>query len=243
VRYAGLVALAAVQRGQRPEDVLSTEEFASIHETSVGTPPGRSLDELRHRPELLVMLDAAASLVGLGVSMLEVSIAGGAVAAIGILLWSLSRLRTARLTRAVDAALSDPADRRRLFSELAAAFEQSWRQDYASLVAWHEDGSDGAIELGHGANDVAAAELMSWLFLEGESHRDLIIDDGGELGRRGASIAVPLRRESSELVGFLVLGGSGSLPRHVLPLPAHGSMPLVSLSRLRRPHRPSHAWR
>jgi hypothetical protein len=116
----------------------------------------------------------------------------------------------------VDAALSDPADRGLLFSALATAFEDAWRQDYASLVTWHEDGSDGTIELERGANDVPVAELTSWLLREADSHRDVIIDDGGELGRSGASIALPLRRESSELVGFLVLGGAGSPPRHVL---------------------------
>jgi hypothetical protein len=168
VRYAGLVALAAVQRGQRPEDVLSTEEFASIHETSVGTPPGRSLDELRHRPELLVMLDAAASLVGLGVSMLEVSIAGGAVAAIGILLWSLSRLSTARLTRAVDAALSD--------QQIASALLGARRGVRARLAAGPciprrlaRRRIRRTIELGHGANEVPVAGRMSWLLREGES--------------------------------------------------------------------------
>jgi hypothetical protein len=209
-------AFAAVQRGRRPEDVLSAEELASIRETSVGALPRRSLGELRHRPELLVMLGAAASLVGLGVSMLEVSIAGGAVAGIGLLLWSLSRLRAARLTRAVDAALSDAADRPRLFSELAGAFEHAWRQDYALLVAWHEDGSDGTIELAHGASDVPAAELTSWLLRGAESHRELIVDDGAELARDGSSIALPLRRENSELVGFLVLGGSGPPPPHLV---------------------------
>jgi hypothetical protein len=163
-----------------------------------------------------VLLGAAASLVGVGVSMLEVSFAGGAFAAVGVLLWSLSRLRAARLSRAVDEALSGPADRSRLFSELTSAFEHSWRQEYALLVAWRQDGADGTIELAHGASGVSTAEVTSWLLREVESDRDLIVDDGGELGRGGASIALPLRRENSELVGFLVVGGSGHPPPHVL---------------------------
>jgi hypothetical protein len=209
-------AFAAVQRGQRPHDALTSEELASVHEASVAAPPRQSLRELRRRPELLVLLGAAVSLVGLGVELLEVTGAGAAVAATGLALGSSSRLRATRLRRAVDAALEQSGDRSALFFALTEAFEHAWSQAYTMLVAWHDDGTDGTIELAHGASGVPDAELTSWLLREAESGSDLIVDDGGELRRDGASIALPLRRENSALVGFLVLGGADHLPVHLL---------------------------
>jgi hypothetical protein len=209
-------AFAALRRGQRLEDVLTAEELASIRDAPVAAAPRQPLRELRHRPDLLVLLGAAVSLFGLGLELLEVTVAGGALAAIGLAVWSFSRVRAARLGRAVDVALEQSGDRSALFFALTAAFEEAWPQAYAMLVAWHDEGTDGTIELAQGANGVPDAELTSWLLREAESGRDLIVDDGGELARDGASIALPLRRENSALVGFLVLGGAGHPPAHVL---------------------------
>jgi hypothetical protein len=209
-------AFVAMQRGQRLEDRVTAVDLASIRDASVPVAPRQSMRELRHRPELVVLLGAAVSLVGLGVELLEVTVAGSVVAAMGLAVWSFSRLRAARVRRAVDAALEQSGDRSALFFALTAAFEHAWSQAYTMLVAWHDDGTDGTIELAHGASGVPDAELTSWLLREAESGRDLIVDDGGELARDGASIALPLRRENSALVGFLVLGGAGHPPAHLL---------------------------
>jgi hypothetical protein len=56
---------------------------------------------------------------------------------------------------------------------------------------------------------------MSWLVREAESGADVIVTPGAELGRDGIALALPLRRESSALVGFLVLEGRRLPPRHV----------------------------
>jgi hypothetical protein len=209
-------AFAALQRGQRLEDVMDREELASIREASVPAPPRRQVRALRHRPDLLVLLGAAVSLVGLGIELLEVTIAGAAAGVVGVCLWFFHRFRTVRLARSVDAALAKTADRSELFFALTESFEAAWPQAYSMLVAWHDDGTDGTIELAHGASGVPDTELTSWLLREAESSRDLIVDDGGELGREGASLALPLRRENSALVGFLVLGGAGHPPAHLL---------------------------
>jgi len=103
-----------------------------------------------------------------------------------------------------------------MFALVADAFEASWPLGYAMLVAWEEDGTGGRVELQRGESNVPDPELTSWLLREAESGRDLIADDGSELGRDGSSLALPLRRENSALVGFLVLGGSGHPPPHVL---------------------------
>jgi hypothetical protein len=210
-------AFAAVQRGQRPQDVLSSEELASIRESG-GAAPGhhQPLRSLRPRPELFVLLGAAVALAGLGIELLEVTVAGIGVSLVAVTVWLLARRRAARLGRALDAALRAPRDRASLFFALTEALESAWAQEYAVLVAWQDDGIGGTIELAHGTSGVPAAELISWLLREAESDRDVIVDDGAELGRSGSSVALPLRRENSALVGFLVLGGSGHPPAHLL---------------------------
>jgi hypothetical protein len=210
-------AFVAIRRGQSLEETLSREELASLRAAPVAASARQPVREVHRRPELLVLLGAAAALVGLGLSIVEISIGGGVVAAAGAALWWLSRRRARRLGRALDTALDHPLDRTTLFYALAEAFEAAWAQEYALLVAWDELGNDGAIALAHGASGVPTAELTSWLLRGAESDADVIVDDGSELGREGASIALPLRRENSALVGFLVVGGRGDLPRHLVP--------------------------
>jgi hypothetical protein len=56
---------------------------------------------------------------------------------------------------------------------------------------------------------------MSWLVREAESGADVIVAPGPELGRDGIELALPLRRDSSALAGFLVVEGERLPPRHV----------------------------
>ena len=56
---------------------------------------------------------------------------------------------------------------------------------------------------------------MSWLVREAESGLDVIVTPAVELGREGIEVALPLRRETSALIGFLVLEGPRLPPRHV----------------------------
>lgn len=209
-------AFAALQRGQRLEDVLSTDELGSIRATSAPAVPRRPIRELRRRPELLVLLGAVVGLVGLGTELLELSAVGLVLALVGGRFWLSAHLRASRLRRALDAALDRPADRSGLFFALVEAFGSAWSPECALLVAWHDDGTDGTIELAHGSSGVPAAEVTSWLLREAESGREVIVDDNGEIGRAGSSFALPLRRENSALVGFLVLTGSRQPPLHVL---------------------------
>jgi HD-GYP domain-containing protein (c-di-GMP phosphodiesterase class II) len=223
-KYAGkqfhpLIAKAfvAVQRGERLVDALSADELESIREAPAG--PSRSrpkLRELRQRPESLVLVGSAATLVGLGTALVELAVVGAGAALVGAGFSSSSRLRAARLGRAIDGALANTANRATLFSGVADAFAQAWAQDFALLVAWSEDGSGGTVELARGGSDIPPAELTSWLLREAESDRELIIDDGAELGRAGSAVALPLRRENNALVGFIVLGGRSYPPSHML---------------------------
>lgn len=209
-------AFAAMQRGQPLEDVLSGEELASIRATSAPAAPRRPIHELRRRPELLILLGAVVALLGLATELLEVSAVGLVFALVGARFWLAAHIRASRLGGRVDAALDRPVDRSGLFFALVEAFGGAWPQEFALLVAWHDDGTDGTIELAQGSSGVPVAELTSWLLRESESERELIVDDNGEVGRTGCSFALPLRRENSALVGFLVLGGSRQPPLHVL---------------------------
>ena len=125
------------------------------------------------------------------------------------------RVRAHRLAAAIDDAVS-AEDRPRVFGRVVDAFTTAWPLEYAILVAWEENGTDGSIELERGESTIPEPELTSWLLREAESGADLIADDGSQLGRAGSSLALPLRRENTALVGFLVLGGSGHPPPHVV---------------------------
>ena len=209
-------AFAALKRGQRPRDVLSSDELASIRHGSGAAPSYQARRSVRHRPELVVVLGAVLALVGLGIDLIELTIAGAGVSLVALAVWGLARRRARRLGRALEEAVERPLNRTALFVALTGAFESAWPLEYSLLVAWQEDGTDGRIELARGSSGVPAAELTSWLLRESESDEELILDDGSELGRDGASVALPLRRENSALVGFLVLGGATRPPGHVL---------------------------
>jgi HD-GYP domain-containing protein (c-di-GMP phosphodiesterase class II) len=208
-------AFVAVQRGLPPAGVLTDAELATIRDSSVPSPFRSGLGELRSRPELLVAAGATLGFVGLGIGLVELAAAGAVVALLGGVRWLASRVRAHRLATALSDAVAS-GERGVMFGRVADAFGASWPLEYAMLVAWEEDGTGGSVELQRGESGVADPELTSWLLREAESGRELISDDGTQLARVGSSLALPLRRENSALVGFLVLGGSGRPPAHVL---------------------------
>jgi HD-GYP domain-containing protein (c-di-GMP phosphodiesterase class II) len=208
-------AFVAVQRGLSPEEALTDEELATIRDSSVPSPIRSVGGDLRRRPELLIAFGTTVGLVGVGVDLVELAVVGAVIAILGGTMWLRSRVRAHRLSAALEAAVAD-GDRAAMFGRAIDAFEASWPLDYAMLVAWEEDGAGGSVELQRGESNVPDPELTSWLLREAESGRELITDDGSQLGRDGASLALPLRRENSALVGFLVLGGSGHPPPHVV---------------------------
>jgi hypothetical protein len=82
-------------------------------------------------------------------------------------------------------------------------------------VAWEEGAVDGVLERSRGEGPAVHA-LMSWLVREGESDEELPAAPARELAwpQDGVFVALPLRRENSALVGFVVLGLPRVLPRH-----------------------------
>jgi HD-GYP domain-containing protein (c-di-GMP phosphodiesterase class II) len=221
-------AFVAVHRGLAPKDVLTDEELAAIRDSSVPSPVRSLGRNARRRPELLIAVGTAAGLVGVGIGLLELAVAGAVAGAAGGALWLASRAGAHRLSASLEAAIAW-GDRPALFGRVADAFDAFWPLDYAMLVAWDEEGTGGTVELQRGASGISDPELTSWLLREAESGRNLIVDDGSQLGREGTSLALPLRRENSALVGFLVLGGAGHPPAHVL-VAAHSSLDRVGLA-------------
>jgi hypothetical protein len=210
-------AFVAVQRGERPDDVLSKEELSEIRNASVPAPSRGGSGGVALHPELLIAVGVAAALVGVGMEVPEVAVGGAVVALAGLTLRAASRFRAGRLRRRLDEALAVEADERRVvFDGIVDVFHRAWPLQFAQLVCWHEDGAGGTVSLRRGAWDAPDPELMSWLLREAESDRDLILDEGQELDSEATTIALPLRLENSALVGFLVLGGKRRPPTHVL---------------------------
>jgi len=234
-------AFVAVQRGVSLDRVLDADELDAIRVSSVPSPVRSLGGDLRRKPEVLVAFGLTTGLVGLGVGLPELAVVGAFIGLLGVGAWATSRVRAHRLASALAAAVT-PEDRDAMFERVADAVEASWPLDYALLVAWDEDGAGGSIELERGTSNVPEPELTSWLLREAESGRDLIVDDGAQLGREGASLALPLRRDNSALVGFLVLGGPGRLPAHVLAA-AGSSLGRLGLALADAPHTPASSER
>jgi len=208
-------AFVAVQCGVDPADVLTPEELAAIRGAStpyrVGALPGPR--GLKDRPELLALGGLVVLLAGLGFHEIWMTVLGAWIAAVGIVLRLRARTRSERLVRALRAALHEP-DRILVFDALLDRISRAWPVTWGALVAWDEDGLGGHVEREQGQGPPETA-VTSWLVREAESGADAIAATGEELGREGVTVAFPLRRETSALVGFLVLEAHRLPPNYV----------------------------
>ena len=75
--------------------------------------------------------------------LLPVTAVGAAAALLGLRMWTIMRLRTRRLSAAVDEALAGGENRTEVFGRVVDAVGEAWRVDYAALVEWREDGAGG----------------------------------------------------------------------------------------------------
>lgn len=121
-----------------------------------------------------------------------------------------------------------------MFERLAEAMRRVWRYDWIGLVAWDEDGLGGSIEQSRGDGRLSSAALTGWLVREAESGLDAVVAPGAELGRSGVAVALPLRRDNSALVGFLVVLAPKLPPRH-LELALLESLNEIGLALAERP--------
>jgi HD-GYP domain-containing protein (c-di-GMP phosphodiesterase class II) len=210
-------AFVAVQRGVDPATVLSAAELEEIRGASAPYRLGLAGPaELKERPELIALGGVVLALAGLGLGQTWLAASGVGVAIAGLALRALVRIRAERARAAVHRALGPGDERAHVFERLAVAVRRMWPHEWFGLVGWDEDGLGGSVELESGERALTPAALTGWLVREAESGVDAIVAHGIELGAgEGVVVALPLRRDNSALVGFLVVTASRLAPRHV----------------------------
>ena len=209
-------AFVAVQRGADPATVLSADELAELRGASAPYRIGLAGPaELKERPELVALGGVVLVLAGLGFGQDWLAASGAGIAVAGLALRALIRLRAERAAAALHRALGTGEERVRVFARLTDTVARAWKHDWIALMAWDEDGLGGSIEHARGDDPPPPAALTGLLVREAESGRNAIVAPGEEFGRSGVVIALPLRRDNSALVGFLVIAAPKLPPRHV----------------------------
>jgi HD-GYP domain-containing protein (c-di-GMP phosphodiesterase class II) len=229
-------AFVALQRGQDPFGALTPEEREELRAAAAPhrVPEIAGAHDLKERPELVALGGLVVALAGIGLDLLWLTAAGGALALAGVVLRGWMRFRANRLRRALSSALA-AGERDLLFGRLAGVLGTATRSDWVGLVNWEEDGLGGSLELSHGEEAPQERVLMSWLVREAESRDELLTAPAHELGGEdGAYVALPLRRENSALVGFVVLRTPRALQQHVGSALA-GSLDALGLALAQRP--------
>jgi putative nucleotidyltransferase with HDIG domain len=210
-------AFVAVERGLDPVTVLSADELAQLRDAAIPyrLPVIPGARNLRDRPELIAIAGVTLSLVAAAFDQLELVLAGAAIGLFGLLLYVRRRTRVAQLTQALLDAVGNAQSRETSFDQLTAVLERACGATWSGLIDWEEDGLGGTVSRERGTDGPHLAVLTSWLVREAESGETLLSAGGFELQQDGVVVAVPLRRENSALVGFLVLALPRRLPTDV----------------------------
>src|SRR5438552_5404967 len=210
-------AFLAVERGEDPVAVLSADELAQLRDAAIPyrIPVLPGARDLRDRPELIAIAGVTLALVAAAFGQLELVYAGAAVGVVGLLLYVRRRTRVARLTQAILDALGRGQSRETSFDEVTSVLERACGATWSGLIDWEEDGLGGTVSRERGTDGPHLSVLTSWLVREAESGETLLSAGGFELQQEGVVVALPLRRENSALVGFLVLAVPRRLPAHV----------------------------
>jgi putative nucleotidyltransferase with HDIG domain len=210
-------AFVAVERGQDPVTRLSPEELAQLRDAAVPyrLPVLPGARDLRDRPELIAIAGVTLALVAAAFDQLELVLAGAAVGLFGLLLYVRRRTRVAQVTQAMLDAVGSAQSRETSFDRLTTLLERVCGTSWSGLIDWEEDGLGGTVSRERGTDGPHLAVLTSWLVREAESGQTLLSAGGFELQHDGVVVALPLRRENSALVGFLVLAVSRRLPASI----------------------------
>jgi HD-GYP domain-containing protein (c-di-GMP phosphodiesterase class II) len=211
-------AFIAVQRGQDPTAVIRAEELSSIRDASA-LPHSRVRGPVDWfgRPDLIALAGGGVFLAGLGLRQTIVATVGAVVGVVGLKVWHRTRKRVSRFTAALEEAWDVAGDQAHIFGRLVDTIEQTWPLEYAAFVEWGDDGAGGAVRLERGPDGPTETSLISWLLREAESGAGIVVETSGRLPGVGVGVAVPLRRENSALVGFLVVCGPEQPPQHLVP--------------------------
>jgi HD-GYP domain-containing protein (c-di-GMP phosphodiesterase class II) len=228
-------AFVAVRRGIDPLTILSAEELAQIRGAAAPYRLGLAGPrELKERPELVALGGVVLALAGLGFGEGWLAACGAGMAVAGLTLRALVSLRADRVAAALHRALGHVGDRDEVFAQLVETVNRVWPHDWIGLMAWDDDGLGGSVGHARGATAPATAALTGWLVREAESGRAAIVASGAEFGREGIVAALPLRRDNSALVGFLVVTAP-RLPRRHVELALLDSVDEIGLALAERP--------
>jgi putative nucleotidyltransferase with HDIG domain len=210
-------AFVAIERGLDPKAVLTEGELAQLRDAAIPyrLPVIPGARDLRDRPELVAIAGVTLALVAAAFGEISVALVGVAVGLFGLLLYVRRRARVAGLVHAMLEAVGGGPSREASFDGLAVVLERACGATWSALLDWEEDGLGGTISRERGTDGPHVPVLTSWLVREAESGETLLSTGGFELQHEGVLVALPLRRENSALVGFLVLALPRRLPAHV----------------------------
>jgi putative nucleotidyltransferase with HDIG domain len=210
-------AFVALERGHKATALLTADELAQLRDAAIPyrLPVIPGARDLRDRPELIAIAGVTLALVAAAFSQLELVYIGCAVGVVGLLLYVRRRTRVARLTQAMLDALGRGQSRETSFDEVTSVLERACGATWSGLIDWEEDGLGGTVSRERGTDGPHLPVLTSWLVREAESGETLLSAGGFELQQDGVVVALPLRRENSALVGFLVLALPRRLPTQV----------------------------
>jgi hypothetical protein len=125
-------------------------------------------------------------------------------------------LRARRLSAALNRALTDEwAEPERVFEGVVDGLTRAGAS-WVGLVGWNADGLGGWLVRAHGGDGPDEAALISWLVRHGDSNEGVFSAGIFDLGSPASHLAVPLRRETAELAGFLVLASPRQPAAHVI---------------------------
>src|SRR3954463_6819216 len=210
-------AFVALERGHDAAALLTAGELAELRDAAIPyrLPVIPGARDLRDRPELIAIAGVTLALVAAAFGQLELVYGGAAVGLFGLLLYVRRRARVARLTQTMLDAVGGALSREASFDELTSVLERACGATWSGLIDWEEDGLGGTVSRERGTDGPHLAVLTSWLVREAESGETLLSVGGFELQQEGVVVALPLRRENSALVGFLVLALPRRLPTQV----------------------------
>jgi HD-GYP domain-containing protein (c-di-GMP phosphodiesterase class II) len=210
-------AFVAVQKGQPVAEVLAPEEIRAIRDacTQSRRPAVGSLGSRLVAPVPVGVVGVLVALVAVSAGVLELAALGAAAALLGAGSATRHKLRARRLSAALARALADDwAEPQRVFDGVVDGLTRAGAS-WVGLIAWKADGLGGSLVRSHGDDGPDETELVSWLVRHGDSDEGVFSAGIFDLGSAVAHLAVPLRRETAELAGFLVIGSPRLPAAHV----------------------------
>jgi putative nucleotidyltransferase with HDIG domain len=233
-------AFVALERGEDPTTALTPDQVAELRDAAIPyrLPVVPGARDLRDRPELIAIAGVTVALVAAAFQQFELVSPGGAVGALGLLLYVRRKIKVARLTQAVLDALGRASERESSFDAVSGVLERACDAGWSALIDWEEDGLGGVIGRERGGDGPHLAVLTSWLVREAESGENFLSTAGFELHHEGVVVALPLRRDNSALVGFLVLALPRQPPAH-LELALTEAADALALALANRPSQPA----